>query len=166
MAAGQPTKFNKEVERQALLLAAKGFTDKEMAEVLNITEQTFNNWKKAHPKFFESLKRAKVIRDSRVERSLYERACGYEHPEDKIFCNNGKIVTQETTKHYPPDPTSMIFWLKNTQPKKWRDRQELDVNVGLKGVTDKEIDKEIRALEADEKAKGAQTPLTKGKVKA
>jgi len=27
-------------------------------------------------------------------------------------------------KQYPPDPTSAIFWLKNRQPKIWRDKQE------------------------------------------
>jgi hypothetical protein len=30
-------------------------------------------------------------------------------------------------KHYPPDPTSMIFWLKNRQPQKWRDKHDLDI---------------------------------------
>jgi len=166
MPAGQPTKFNEEMQRQSLLLAIKGFTDKEIAQVLGITEQTLNNWKKAQPKFFESLKIAKEDADRKVERSLYERACGYEHPEDKIFNNAGKALIVCTVKHYPPDPTSMIFWLKNRQPKKYSDRQELDINVGLKGYTEKEIEEELKALEANQGAKGAQTPIIKGKGKA
>ncbi len=27
-----------------------------------------------------------------------------------------------TIKHYPPDTTACIFWLKNRQRDKWRDR--------------------------------------------
>jgi len=121
---GQPTKFNKDIERMVMVLAAEGMTDGKMSEIIGVTEQTFNNWKKQQPVFFESLKVVKKTADEKVERSLYERARGYSHKEDKIFCNNGKIVTQETTKHYPPDPTSMIFWLKNRQPDKWADRTE------------------------------------------
>ena len=123
--AGQPTKFNDEAARQAIFLAKKGFIDVDIAEALGITQQTLCNWKNAHPKFFEALKLAKIESDSKVELSLYERACGYSHPEDKIFNNNGEILTAPTTKHYPPDPVSMIFWLKNRQPEKWKDKQEV-----------------------------------------
>ena len=33
----------------------------------------------------------------------------------------------EVDKHYPPDSTAAIFWLKNRQPKVWRDRVEQKV---------------------------------------
>ena len=55
---------------------------------------------------------------------LCSRATGYEHPEDDIKAVNGEIVITPTIKRYPPDPTSMIFWLKNRQPKLWRDKPE------------------------------------------
>ena len=32
----------------------------------------------------------------------------------------------ETVKHYPPDTTAAIFWLKNRQVERWRDKQEVD----------------------------------------
>jgi hypothetical protein len=32
-------------------------------------------------------------------------------------------------KEYQPDTTSIIFWLKNRRPDKWRDKTEHDVNV-------------------------------------
>ena len=34
-----------------------------------------------------------------VAEKLYQRAKGYEHPETKAFCKDGKIVTYEATKH-------------------------------------------------------------------
>ena len=113
MPAGQPTKLTPKMKKQIKFLAEKGFTDKEMANAVGVTEQTINNWKKQQPKFFESLKDWKKEADRNVERSLYERACGYEHPEDKIFNANGEPLVVPTTKHYPPDTSAMIFWLKN-----------------------------------------------------
>lgn len=128
---GQPTKFDDPTMTIIKMLAIRGFVDKDMAQILKITEQTLNNWKNAHPAFFESLKDWKCQADREVERSLYERATGYSVLEEKVFQHDGKIITHETLKHYPPDPTSMIFWLKNRQPDKWRDKHEVDANLNI-----------------------------------
>ena len=58
--------------------------------------------------------------------SLYHRANGYSHPDVDIKVIDGEIVQTELIKYYPPDATSAIFWLKNRQPKKWRDKQETE----------------------------------------
>jgi DNA-binding XRE family transcriptional regulator len=102
------------------LLAEKGFTDAEMAQVFDVTEQTFNNWKKQRPEFFESLKEWKLKADEEVERALFERAKGYSHPEDKIFNNNGEPLIIPTVKHYPPETAACVVWLANRQPNKWK----------------------------------------------
>ena len=124
---GRPTKFSEKAQDIIALLSRKGFTDVEMSEVLGITERTLNNWKNKHTEFFQSLRNWKKSADSKVERSLYERACGYTHPETKsqyVVGEGWKIL--DMVKHYPPDPTSMIFWLKNRQPEVWSDK--VDVN--------------------------------------
>ena len=126
MPAGQPTKFNKEAKRQLTLLADKGLTDAQVAEILGVHSDTYYNWKKAHPKFFDTIKNIKEQHDRSVTRSLRERALGFKCKEDKIFLHNGKPVIVPTVKHYPPDPTSMIFWLKNRQSDKWADKKEFD----------------------------------------
>lgn len=36
------------------------------------------------------------------------------------------VVTKEITKEVPPDTTALIFWLKNRQPKNWRDKQQIE----------------------------------------
>jgi transcriptional regulator with XRE-family HTH domain len=101
-------------------LAEKGWTDKEMADFFGVTKQTWDNWKKANPDFFASLVDWKAGADERVERSLYERAVGYEH-EDTYFANfQGSIITQTYTKHYPPDTRACQYWLNNRQRDKWR----------------------------------------------
>lgn len=130
---GQPSKINKINKQQLKKLVQKGFTDKEVSEFFEITEQTFNNWKKQNTEFFESLKDWKLQADDKVERSLYERACGYSHPAEEIFCAFGKITRVQTVKHYPPSEVAAIFWLKNRQPEKWREK---NFNVNVNGQSD------------------------------
>lgn len=136
---GRPTKFTQKMKDSISLMARRGFTDQEMSDILGITERTINNWKKRHSEFFQSLKDWKIDADRKVELSLYERACGYSHPETKAqwvesdilvngeFKKIGRWEYAELTKHYPPDSTSIIFWLKNRQPEKWRDKQSLEI---------------------------------------
>ena len=128
MAGGRPSKFDKLWEQHQDKLAklySAGLTDKEVAELLEITDRTIENWKVKHTEFFQALKLWKEGADSRVEKSLYERACGYSHLDTDIRVIQNKIVKTDIVKHYPPDATSMIFWLKNRQPDKWREKQDI-----------------------------------------
>lgn len=127
--AGRPTNYKKEYDEQAYKLCLLGATDKEMADFFGVSEVTFNAWKKNRPEFLKSLKRGKEIADANVASRLYERAMGYEHPEDKIFNNDGEAMIVPTIKHYPPDPTAAIFWLKNRRKEQWRDKQDVDLSV-------------------------------------
>jgi len=132
MAGGRPSKFE-DMKDILLKLAAKGFTDAQMADVIGVTEQTINNWKIAHPQFFESLKEWKIKADEEVERSLYEKAIGYSHSDTKFATHEGQITDSvEYTKHYAPDTTAAIFWLKNRQPDKWRDKTETEHSGEIK----------------------------------
>lgn len=123
---GAPSLYRPEYADQAYKLCLLGATDAELADFFHVTEQTVNNWKKEHQEFFESIKKGKEVADAEVAESLFHRAKGYSHPETKLFMYEGAVISEEVTKHYPPDPTSIIFWLKNRQPKKWRDKQEHD----------------------------------------
>lgn len=118
---GRPSKLTKKTKTKVFFLAKRGFTDAEIAMMVDVTEQTVNNWKKS-PEFFESLKGCKAEADALVERSLFERAIGYSHPEDKIFCHEGMVTVQPTIRHYPPDTTAAIFWLKNRKPLEWKEQ--------------------------------------------
>ena len=121
----RPSKF--EIDKDKCIEMAKlGLTDVQMANVLGMTEQTLNNWKAKDRVFFESLKEAKVMSDESVVKSLYQRATGYEHPEIHISNYQGEVTETPIIKHYAPDTTAMIFWLKNRQPDKWRDKQEIE----------------------------------------
>lgn len=128
MPGGRPSKYKAEYVDQAYKLCLLGATDKELADFFDVDEATINRWKESHPEFCESLKRGKTIADATVAQKLYHRATGYEHPEIITATFQGQITdTMTVTKHYAPDPTAAIFWLKNRQSNKWRDRQEVDV---------------------------------------
>lgn len=119
---GRPSKYQPEFAAQAEKLCKLGLTDKEIAKFFEVSEQTLNAWKQSHPEFLESLKGGKTLADAEVAAKLFHRATGYEHPEDDIRTVNGQIVITPTIKHYPPDTVAAIFWLKNRQPGRWRDK--------------------------------------------
>lgn len=127
---GRPSKYDPaKTPEQAYKLCLLGATDKELADFFGVSEQTLNNWKAQHPAFLESLNRGKIDADARVAQSLYHRALGYEHPDTDIRVVNGEVVMTPTVKRYPPDTVAAIFWLKNRQRGKWRDKVEHDHGV-------------------------------------
>ena len=97
-----------------------------MADFLGVSERTINTWKSKHPEFLQSITRGKLSADAGVAEKLYERACGYSHPEEKIFQYEGKPVIVPTVKHYPPDTQAASLWLRNRQPDLWRDKASLE----------------------------------------
>lgn len=118
--AGRPTEYKSEYAKQAEKLCEMfGATDLDLAKYFGVSERTIYYWKRDHKAFLHALK-SKKLSDERVERSLYERAIGYSHPEDKIFNNNGEAMVVETMKHYPPDTGACVVWLANRQPERWK----------------------------------------------
>ena len=129
---GRPTDYREEYCEQAYKLCLLGATDAELADFFNVCEATINNWKNTKDGFLESIKRGKEFADANVADRLYQRALGFEHDDEEIkVVSDGagmgsSIQRVAVRKIYPPDPTSAIFWLKNRQPKFWRDKQEHD----------------------------------------
>ena len=127
---GRPTKYKKEFCVQAEKLCRKGFIDTEIADFFEVDVATINRWKQAHPEFCESLKSGKRHSDSKVEDALYNRALGYEFEEVKEELEGDTVTkTTKTRKQLAGDTTAQIFWLKNRQPEKWRDKTETRVTL-------------------------------------
>lgn len=121
---GRPTAYKSEFVDLAYNYALLGATDDELATFFSVEVRTIHRWKESKPEFCHALKRGKEIADAEIASKLFHRARGYSHPEDKIFNNNGDPLVVPTIKHYPPDTTAAIFWLKNRQPRRFRDKQE------------------------------------------
>ena len=120
----RPSCYTDKYAEQAYKLALLGATNKEMADFFEVCEDTIYEWKKVFPDFSESIKKGKIKADSEIASKLYHRAKGYEHEETKVFCHEGEIVTYDVVKHYPPETGAIAFWLKNRQPKTWRDSHD------------------------------------------
>jgi len=127
---GQPSKLESISLDQVEKLAGFGLTDQEIADILGICKATLNNYKN-NPKFLDSLKKGKDKADNYVIGSLFHRALGYTHPEVQLHSYKGKIIKTEVLKHYPPDTVAAIFWLKNRQPDKWRDKREVEGQINF-----------------------------------
>ncbi len=128
---GRPSLYRQEFAERARQYCELGATDFEIARILGINTATLYRWRHDHPEFCEALKAGKHSLDERVVRTLAHRALGYTFESEEIHIIEGKIVRVPITKHLPPDPTSMIFWLKNRRPKEFRDRQDVQVDVHM-----------------------------------
>lgn len=128
MAKGRPTQYRAEFAEQATKLCALGATDQEMADFFKIDVRTIYRWKHDHEDFCQALKAGKDAADERVERSLYQRAIGYEQDEVKIFMPAGakKPVHASFRAKIAADTTAAIFWLKNRRRAEWRDKQDVE----------------------------------------
>lgn len=124
---GRPSSYKPEYAAQARKLCLLGATDGEMAEIFGVSEVTLNAWKQKYPGFLKSLTQGKAAADANVAERLYERALGYSHPDVHVSSYEGDITITRLTKHYPPDTAAASLWLRNRQPKKWREKTEQEV---------------------------------------
>ena len=111
--AGRKSKYKPEFADTAGRMALLGLTDEEMASVFDVGLATLNRWKIAHPEFRESINEGRDPADAKVARALYNTAL-------------------------EGNTTAQIFWLKNRQVKKWRDKQEISTEVTVKDPVSEE----------------------------
>ena len=129
---GRPPKYDPAFTEQARKLCSLGATDMELADFFGVARQTIYAWRNEHEEFSDAVCAGKERADSRVERSLFERAVGYTFESEKVFQHQGKIIRAPIREHVPPDPSAALNWLKNRQPDQWRDKQ-VQEHVGPDG---------------------------------
>lgn len=145
--------------------ARDGITDKQIAEnQIGCSERSFSTWKKKYPAIVAALKKGRAPVIEKVEKSLYDLCQVQTYTETIIetYKENGKEKThvRKITRETPPNPTAIIFALKNLKPHKWRDKQEIKGVVGLEN----EVPKLYEALEkaAQKGEQGAPEGNNKG----
>jgi len=143
---GRPSKYKEEYNQQAYKLTLLGHTTPELALYFEVHVDTIKEWMLKYEDFSAAVKRGKDIADGDVTASFHKRAMGYRYEEvtyEKIVVKEGSgFISEEdvdnegisvdaykkkvVVKEVPPDPGAALNWLKNRQPKKWRDKQEID----------------------------------------
>lgn len=94
----KPTAYREEyVEQARKLCLLLGATDVDLANFFGTTDRTVRTWKTKHPEFAAAVEAGKAKADIEIAQSLYNRALG----GSEVAC---------------------IFWLKNRQPAKWREK--------------------------------------------
>lgn len=102
MPAGPKNKYESHVKAKLEIIAAwarNGLTIEQIARNLNVAKSTFCTYINKHSELSDALKANRDEADLAVENALYKKAL-------------------------EGDNTAMIFWLKNRQSKRWRDKQE------------------------------------------
>jgi hypothetical protein len=91
---------------------------------------------------------AQAIMDA-VERSLYERANGYHYTAVKVFMPAGskQPIVVHYAEHCPPDVGAAFIWLKNRDPERWRDAQNVEHVLGKYIISDRPMTVEQWAAE-------------------
>ena len=148
---GRPTKYKDEFVHRVEDYSLIGMRDTEIAGALKIDEATLYRWKNEHPEFCEAIKRGRDRYDTEVvEKALQQRAAGYEYNEEVMTRDGPSVIT----KRFHGSDTAAIFWLKNRQPDRWRDRVEHEMRAAV-AVADARTDAEKARLIAFALAKGA-----------
>lgn len=149
--AGQPTKYEERFKNMAYVACVEGgFTDIKLAKLFSVDKATINNWKHAHPKFFDSIRKGKDIFNVLLaEESLLKRVKGGSYQEitkkrQVIIKEDGKpvldeygnkktefVITKTVSKKIHPSDKALEFFLRNRSPERWPDKHDLNVSGDL-----------------------------------
>ena len=142
-------------------LAIRGSTEEEIAQAMGISRRTLIRWMENYPSFKESIESGNKSADAHVEKTLYQKALGYDYEEEEKIVNvdkNGnpkpvKII--KIKKHIPADTMAIMYWLNNRHKNtgEWAQSQNIkmqfDKGVDLSHFSDEELRSLTRA--GDEK---------------
>ena len=128
--AGRPATIPKRIRSLAAILGSRGATVAEFADAVGMTDRTVRNWFRNYPEFADAFKFAALRHfDERVERSLAERALGYEFDSEEIKVIDGKVVRVPVRRRFPPDVGAATLYLTNRMPHKYKRMVEVQ-NTG------------------------------------
>ena len=116
-------------------LARDKYTDKDIAKnYIGIAERTFSDWKVRYPAITAALKKGRAPVAEKIENSLYD-LCEVQEYTDTIIEEyqdaDGNVTgrhIRKTKRQVAPNPTAIIFALKNLKSSKWREKQEIKVD--------------------------------------
>lgn len=154
---GRKSDYQTVFARTAYKLTMLGATDAQLADFFEVSEATINAWKKKHIEFSKALKKGKDVADAEVAMKLFKRATGYKYDEvsyEKILldADDKESIKQEAfkkkviVKEIAPDVTAQIFWLKNRQKDKWKDRQHNSIDIDFEKLSDADLDKVVNLV--------------------
>lgn len=140
---GRPTKYNPKYHNPWVRsLAREGMTADQIADEMGIARSTLFKWASENPEFSDCLNEGRSQADSMVADSLFRKALGGTYTETRMIgAPNGQggvapSKVEKITREVAPDTAAAIFWLKNRQPDKWRDKREIETVLKEETIAD------------------------------
>lgn len=140
---GRPTKYNPKYHVPWVrALMREGLTVDEVAEEIGVHRDTIYEWSNKHEEFSDAINEGRSQADSMVSDSLFRKALGGTYTETRMIgtpTGNGGVApskVEKVTREVAPDTAAAIFWLKNRQPDKWRDKREVETVLKEETIAD------------------------------
>ena len=112
----------------ARAMCKMGATNADLAIEFRVATSTISNWLAKHSEFADACGIGKKAANNRVERSLHQRATGYEYEAEEVFCHKGVVTRVRVMKHMPADVKAIQYFLNNRKARKWKTKVERSGN--------------------------------------
>ena len=134
--------FTRDNLRRILLWAQSGYTDKEIAALMNIGHTTFYRWRESFPVFRDTLTRGRALACDKVEDELFSRCQGktvklaedikirrieYDPVTGHKLREFEEIEPVEKEIYVPADVRAQIYFLNNRRPEDWGDKRTVEL---------------------------------------
>jgi hypothetical protein len=163
MAGGRPSVYKPEYAEAARSFCTMGATNETLAAQFEVSRSTIDRWIAAIPDFRHAVQQGREAANGAVVSALFARATGMERKMTRVFCHNGQPITVDYMVELPPDVRACMFWLRNRQPRQWRESRPLadagaDMDVGEPAESGRSAQAEV--------AEGAAAPEDQGEADA
>ena len=128
----------------AFLLSLAGFTEVQMAEIMEVPYVTFKLWKKNHPQFLQALHDGKLGANTKVVEAALQVCLGYEYDKEiATYDRSTKDYVRTTIKEkVPPNPWAIFKWMNmRMREQGWSETQRLvvdhntNINIDIQGLS-------------------------------
>jgi hypothetical protein len=117
-------------------LAFENKNDKEIGDILGITEPTFIKYKKIYPEFFKAIQEGREEPNNEVRQAIVKCAKGYQYEEkvfERVYDNKKKkyvfVKTKTVLKHMPPNPAAQNTWVYSKMKDEFKKTESIDANI-------------------------------------
>ena len=148
---------DKKIE-SAARLSRVGFTEEQIAEILEVPYVTFKLWKRNHPEFLQALTKSKLDANTTVAEAAYKVCTGFDYEEEVVTFDRATKKYEKTTvkKHMPPNPWAIFKWMNmRMREQGWSETQRLvvdhntNINIDVHGLSTEilsALEQEVNAL--------------------
>ena len=128
--------------RRLFIWAQSGYTDSELADLMNIHRATFYKWREKYSAISDTITRGRALACDKVESELFERTQGkivkltedtkvrrieYDPMSGHKLREFEEIEPVEKEIYVPADVRAQIYFLNNRRPEDWGDKRTVEL---------------------------------------